>query len=538
MSTQRKKVCAALIMACLPLVSMAETVPYVAQQAIPTAPCTGNVCYDTQGDLVRDNSMNQYTYNGLSQLTTTTPKTTNKAITYTYFPNGQLANVSNGVTNITHYYTRNNQVFDSVANNGNQASYLIANGITSRNATVSGTLTTTAYVQNLKGSIVENVSPTNVASSQYDAYGADIDSTAAIVKPLSIANNPIRYDGYFYEWGSGLYNLGNARDYNVRLRTFMTADSVLIHSDNMYFYGNNDPIDMSDPSGHMAQWKQNYRKFESSWGGMIVNLFGSFIPGWSFMSSWMSGQKISGSTAVNDSIQTGMAALMFVTPAVGFAASKVGASELMTVAEFSDEIDATKPNTFFHDTGQLKNTAGLGKADSKIIDRLAQSNITSHDDLSTQNISDTARRDQGLYARYGNQFNIGDRKLYRYRNQIISESETNENIRSFGRSFSWSIRKTKGLFNTDLSWSGVGRNLAGVASTLGHLGAIGGIAYGAYALANALNTNQPFNSPTNITPIGPSPSPAPGPTPPTPTPPTPPGPGPSPGPGPHPHQPV
>lgn len=339
MPTQRRKVCAALIMGCLPLVSMAEAVPYIAQQAIPTAPCTGNVCYDTQGDLVRDNTLNQYTYNGLSQLTTTTPKATNQAITYTYFPNGQLANVSNGTTNITHYYTRNNQVFDSVANNGNHASYLIANGITSRNATISNTLTTTAYIQNLKGSVVETVSPTKTTSSQYDAYGADIDSTAAIVKPLSIANNPIRYDGYFYEWGSGLYNLGNARDYNVRLRTFMTADSVLIHSDNMYFYGNNDPIDMSDPSGHNA----------------VVDFFGSlFLP---FYNNWHNHQKINAGSIII-SMFAGAADLGIIASAGALMSGVAGLAEgAAATQELVTEEDINTAST----AGELQATKNMGK---------------------------------------------------------------------------------------------------------------------------------------------------------------------------------
>ena len=94
-----------------------------------------------------------------------------------------------------------------------------------------------------------------VVKYAYDAYG-----NCNIIYGVShdLANrNPIRYRGYYYDYGVGMYFL-NARYYNPGWRRFISPDSCdYLDPDtpnglNLYAYCNNDPVNYADPSGHDA----------------------------------------------------------------------------------------------------------------------------------------------------------------------------------------------------------------------------------------------------------------------------------------------
>ena len=69
--------------------------------------------------------------------------------------------------------------------------------------------------------------------------------------------NPIRYRGYYYDDDTGLYYC-NARYYSPKWRRFISPDDTAyldphsVNGLNQYCYCNNDPINYTDPSGHLA----------------------------------------------------------------------------------------------------------------------------------------------------------------------------------------------------------------------------------------------------------------------------------------------
>ena len=110
------------------------------------------------------------------------------------------------------------------------------------------------FQKNLQGDIIKIYDNTNtlVASYKYDAWGnhtitLDTNSIGTI--------NPFRYRGYYYDRESNLYYC-NARYYNPEILRWMSLDSLRylekdrINGCNLYTYCGDDPINLSDPSGH------------------------------------------------------------------------------------------------------------------------------------------------------------------------------------------------------------------------------------------------------------------------------------------------
>ena len=71
--------------------------------------------------------------------------------------------------------------------------------------------------------------------------------------------NPFRYKSYYYDKESNLYYL-NSRYYSPIYYRFISIDDIdylkseSINGINLYAYCGNDPINYTDPSGHMAGW--------------------------------------------------------------------------------------------------------------------------------------------------------------------------------------------------------------------------------------------------------------------------------------------
>ncbi|MCU1752770.1 RHS repeat-associated core domain-containing protein [Pseudomonas sp. 6D_7.1_Bac1] len=80
--------------------------------------------------------------------------------------------------------------------------------------------------------------------------------TTSSTTPFSlIDSNTLGFNGYPYDGASGTYLLGNGyRAYNPRLRTFHSRDSLSPFGGagiNRYHYCHLDPINFTDPSGHI-----------------------------------------------------------------------------------------------------------------------------------------------------------------------------------------------------------------------------------------------------------------------------------------------
>ena len=117
----------------------------------------------------------------------------------------------------------------------------------------------TASIQrNLQGDItaVYSETGTKLVSYTYDAWGNHV------VTPyndgeniIAVANNPIRYRGYYYDTDLGLYYL-QTRYYDSNIGRFINADGYIstgtgILGYNMYAYCNNNPVMYVDPSGEI-----------------------------------------------------------------------------------------------------------------------------------------------------------------------------------------------------------------------------------------------------------------------------------------------
>ncbi len=130
-----------------------------------------------------------------------------------------------------------------------------------------GTSVTYYYLTNLQGDVIAllNSSGSVVAEYEYGAWG-DIrsitdSSGAQVTSSTHIASiNPLRYRGYYYDTETGFYYL-QSRYYDPVIKRFISADSqidtTLSGGLNLFAYCKNNPVNMSDCSGHWPQWLKN-----------------------------------------------------------------------------------------------------------------------------------------------------------------------------------------------------------------------------------------------------------------------------------------
>lgn len=112
------------------------------------------------------------------------------------------------------------------------------------------------YQYNLQGDVtgIYDASGQLVVEYKYDAWGKVLSITGSLATTIG-QYNPIRYRGYYYDNETGFYYL-NSRYYDPETGRFLNADTLLNMKDsvlgyNMFMYCNNNPINMSDPDGHL-----------------------------------------------------------------------------------------------------------------------------------------------------------------------------------------------------------------------------------------------------------------------------------------------
>ena len=113
------------------------------------------------------------------------------------------------------------------------------------------------YRKNLQGDILAVLNGQTgavEASYTYDAWGRVISSTG------TLANlNPFRYRGYYYDSETGFYYV-SSRYYDPEIGRWINADNVIagvggsVQGYNLFAYCFNNPVNMSDSSGHWPQW--------------------------------------------------------------------------------------------------------------------------------------------------------------------------------------------------------------------------------------------------------------------------------------------
>ena len=113
------------------------------------------------------------------------------------------------------------------------------------------------FITNLQGDILHVYRVSDraiVASYSYDSWGNVISQTGELAD-----ENPFRYRGYYYDAETGLYYV-SSRYYDPEIGRWINADSVIadvggsIQGYNMFAYCFNNPVNMTDSSGHWPQW--------------------------------------------------------------------------------------------------------------------------------------------------------------------------------------------------------------------------------------------------------------------------------------------
>jgi RHS repeat-associated protein len=110
------------------------------------------------------------------------------------------------------------------------------------------------YIRNAQGDIIGLIDKngSQVVSYSYDSWGKVVSVGGTLASTVG-AKNPYRYRGYRYDSETQLYYL-NSRYYSHELGRFINSDGIIgqageILGHNLFAYGKNNHINMSDPNG-------------------------------------------------------------------------------------------------------------------------------------------------------------------------------------------------------------------------------------------------------------------------------------------------
>lgn len=198
--------------------------------------------YDTNGRLIKDDVGNQYIYNVFDKVVNISNSNLGVAINYSYYPDGLISTRTEGVlTDTFYYYEGTVNLIHSITNSNENWQKYFFHGNT-RLASFDNNNNADYYLT-ANNSTVGVYNGSDLTSLQYDAYGANITEP-----DVEVPN---------FAWKQEYANLNNdfiylrSRFYNARLMRFMTMDTYSVS--NKYVFGNGNPIDNIDPTGHMSQ---------------------------------------------------------------------------------------------------------------------------------------------------------------------------------------------------------------------------------------------------------------------------------------------
>ena len=125
------------------------------------------------------------------------------------------------------------------------------------------------FITNLQGDVIAVCDNTHAPRFfySYDAWGKLLSVKDANGNDVSQANNAaswniLRYRGYVYDRETGLYYVAS-RYYDPEIGRWINADDAIagvggdIRGYNLFAYCMNDPVNMSDHTGHWPQWIKN-----------------------------------------------------------------------------------------------------------------------------------------------------------------------------------------------------------------------------------------------------------------------------------------
>ena len=174
----------------------------------------------------------EYNADGLRMSKTLSNETVSDQTTLFHYNGTQLTHMSGGGDTLHFYYD--------------------ANG---KRTTLDYNGATYAYLYNAQGDVValSDTNGTVVVEYAYDAWGNPLSVTGTGAATIG-QKNPFRYRGYFYDAETGLYYL-QSRYYSPKIGRFACADGVTdggagLLGYNLFSYGANNPMNVSDESGH------------------------------------------------------------------------------------------------------------------------------------------------------------------------------------------------------------------------------------------------------------------------------------------------
>lgn len=165
------------------------------------------------------------------------------SVTTNYFLSGDRVEVeSNGTDTLRYFYDENSEL---IGFNLTNATYPSGSNF--------------YYVRNGQNDIIRILTAdSNLAVTYlYDSWGKLISTTGTLATTVGVIN-PYRYRGYRYDVETVLYYV-TSRYYNPETCRMLNADSVVadigsVQGYNLFSYCMNNPVMMSDPSGHWPKW--------------------------------------------------------------------------------------------------------------------------------------------------------------------------------------------------------------------------------------------------------------------------------------------
>ena len=207
--------------------------------------------------------------------------------TFTWTQGRRLAGYANGDTDISYAYDMAG-VRSSKTVNGTEYRFTTLSGLVTRQEWDGNSIdfvydennqplamkyngTLFYYVLDLQGDVaaLADQNGTLIAKYTYDPWGKLLKVTPngwleeQNAYYLKVAEaNPLRYRGYYYDSETGFYYL-QSRYYDPEIGRWINADNAIagvggdIRGYNLFTYCMNDPVNMSDHTGHWPQWIKN-----------------------------------------------------------------------------------------------------------------------------------------------------------------------------------------------------------------------------------------------------------------------------------------
>ena len=119
------------------------------------------------------------------------------------------------------------------------------------------------YVRNVQNDVIAMIDSkgNEVVRYTYDSWGRVMSITGSMSETLG-KKNPFRYRGYYYDTETGWYYV-SSRYYDPEIGRWINADDAIagvggdVRGYNLFSYCMNNPVNMSDHTGHWPQWIKN-----------------------------------------------------------------------------------------------------------------------------------------------------------------------------------------------------------------------------------------------------------------------------------------